>query len=189
MYEIAPLKYEQLTDEAKAVVDYTCNYFADQFDNNEFGPFIEEVSYFNKDRVSSVLEYAINDVMAYCLSPYAEWSLVSYPYKHNFAKGCLQIAMIIEVIRHYIISYVEIPDTSRLGAPDVIRRDYLDRWKGVLQDYQNQLKDMGKKLSAILQDDMSNWNTQTLVDFYSLARGGRYIGSPSFEKQVGPWWC
>ena len=79
-------------------------------------------------------------------------------------------------------------DTSRVGAPDVVRRDYLNRWQSVLTDYQNQLKEAGKKLSTVLQDMSAAHNTIALIDWASTPYAS--LGWPffrSYEKAL-PWW-
>lgn len=182
-------KFDELPEGAQNIVRDVSSYFNVQFDNDDWGPFLEEVSPFSIDSVANLVPSALGTLMSYCLHPAANWTVNSFPFSVPVLSQAYELALKIEVIREYIIGYVEIPDTSRAGAPDVVRRDYLNRWQSVLSDYQNQLKDMGKKLSAVLQDDLTASNTQALIDWASTPWAG--IGYPFaqyYEKPM-PWWA
>lgn len=182
-----PDSYSDLSGAALEIVDSVMLQFADMFDNNEFGPFIKEFTNFGRDRVAQLFDLAIGDVELVCGLTGLNWSASSYPYNSGVARRALSLALTIEVIRHFLRSYVEIPDTGRVGAPDVVRRDYLSRWQGLLNDYQNQLKDAGKRLTADLYSDNVRRYTKVLVDLSSM-KGVVNTDQPAERPQYGWWW-
>ena len=181
------MRYNELDDKACEVVDLAMEQFADMFDNDDFGPFIQDFTEFDKDRYASFLELAIGDVEIAVGITGLMWGVNTFPYSNMVAKRCIVLALTIEMIRHLMRSYVEIPDTSRVGAPDVVRRDYLSRWQGLLNDYQNQLKDAGKKLTAELYSDNYSHYTKVLVDLPSM-RGVANIDNSAERPMFGWWW-
>ena len=182
-----PTKYTELDDRAVEIVDLVRDQFGDMFDNDDFGPFIQEFTNFGPDRYAEFLDLAIGDVQTYVAITGLMWGIDTYPYGSAVARRCLSLALTIEIIRHLMRSYVEIPDTSRVGAPDVVRRDYLSRWQGLLNDYQGQLKDAGKRLTAELYSENYSHYTKVLVDLPSMR--GRVIGDiPAERPQYGYWW-
>lgn len=181
------LRYADLDEQACEVVDLVMEEFSDMFDNDEFGPFIQDFTRFGRDRYAALLELAIGDVEMVVGITGLMWGVGTFPYNKVIAKRCLTLALTIEVIRHFMRSYVEIPDTGRVGAPDVVRRDYLSRWQGLLNDYQNQLKDAGKKLTAELYTDGYAHYTKVLVDLPSM-RGVANLDQPAERPMYGWWW-
>jgi len=181
------MRYTELDDNAIEVVDLTMHQFADLFDNDDFGPFIQEFTEFDKDRYAEFLELAIGDVELVVGITGLMWGVNHFPYNSVIAKRCLVLALTIEIIRHLCRSYVEIPDTGRVGAPDVVRRDYLSRWQGLLNDYQNQLKDAGKRLTAELYSENYSHYMKVLVDLPSM-RGVVNVDNPAERPQYGWWW-
>jgi len=181
------VKYKDLDADAKSVVDTVKAEFADLFDNDDFGPFIEEFTGFGDDRYAQLLELAVGDVEIVVGLSGLMWGINSFPYNSVIARRCIVLALTIEVIRHLMRSYVEIPDTSRVGAPDIVRRDYLSRWQGLLNDYQQQLKDAGKKLTAELYNQEGASHQKVLVDLASM-RGIVNVDAPVERPQFGWWW-
>lgn len=180
-------RYIDLDDRGVAVVDAVRAQFADLFDNDCFGPFIEEFTNFDKDRYAGFLDMAIGDVASYVSITGLDWDVTHYPYSLSIGRRALELALTIEIIRHLMRSYVEIPDTSRVGAPDVVRRDYLSRWQGLLNDYQNQLKDIGKRLTAEIYSMNAEHYQKVLVDLGSM-RGIVNADQPAERPQLGWWW-
>ena len=182
-----PAKYTDLTPEAREIVDLVRDQFADMFDNDDFGPFIQEFTAFGKDRYAEFLELAVGDVEIVVGLTGLMWGVDTFPYNLVIAKRCITLALTIEIIRHLMRSYVEIPDTARVQAPDIVRRDYLTRWQGLLNDYQNQLKDAGKRLTAELYSEDAGRYMKVLVDLPSM-RGIVNVDQPAERPMVGWWW-
>lgn len=180
-------RYAELDGGAAEVVDLVMMEFSDLFDNDAFGPFIQDFTDFGKDRYAALLELAIGDVLILVSIAGVSWDVESYPYHLPSAKRCAVLALTIEVIRHLVRSYVEIPDTARVGAPDVVRRDYLSRWQGLLNDYQQQLKDAAKQLEIDVYDENYRRYTKVLVDLPSM-RGVMNLDQPAERPTIGWWW-
>lgn len=179
--------YSDLSEGAKSIISLVKSEFADMFDNDDFGPFIKEFTGFGDDRYADLLALAIGDVELIVGIGGLRWSQSTYPYAMGSANRALTLALTIEVIRHLMRSYVEIPDTSRVQAPDVVRRDYLSRWQGLLNDYQNQLKDAGKKLTGDIYNSEMYSHQKVLVDLASM-RGIVNVDAPVERPQFGWWW-
>lgn len=181
--------YDALDERGRHVVDLVCDMFGDLFDNDEFGPFIGEFTNYSKDRVAQLMEPALGNLMLMVKMGGLKWTPTTFPYGNGTASSALQLSLTCEVIRHLIRSYVEIPDTGRVSAPDIVRRDYLNRWQGILADYDNRLKDAGKKLEAEMYDSEASAGhyTKVLVDYPSMA--GSYIPFNTAERpSYGFWW-
>lgn len=181
--------YDSLPDEAKGIVDAACAWFGDAFDNSMFGPFVEEFTGFSKDRMAQLVEPALGDVLTYVGIQGLNFTVANYPYKMSIAKRCLSLAMTVEVIRHLMRSYVEIPDTSRVGTNDLVRRDYLSRWGSLLNDYIGQLEDAAQQLGAELfvQDAAAGRYLKTLID-YPSAMSSYIPWQPAERPMWAGWW-
>lgn len=182
-----PVRYADLDPDAREVVDLVRDQFADMFDNDDFGPFIQEFTNFGKDRYAEFLELAVGDVELVVSLTGLMWGVNSFPYSSVIARRCITLALTIEIIRHLMRSYVEIPDTARVQAPDIVRRDYLTRWQGLLNDYQGQLKDAGKRLTAELYSEDAGRYMKVLVDLPSM-RGIVNVDQPAERPMIGWWW-
>lgn len=181
------MKYDELSPDAQNLIDLTYTQFADLFDNSEFGPFIEEFTPFSKDRLADLLEVASGNLMLLIKISGLRWDATNFPYHNTAASAALSLALTCEIIRHLMRSYVEIPDTARVGAPDVVRRDYFTRWQSVLNDYDGRLKDAAKKLEGDIYADEAGLGLyiKTLVDYPSMARG--YTPFSSAERPMFGW--
>jgi len=164
--------------------------FGDLFDNNDYGPFLGEFTKFGQDRISQLVPIAIGDVCSYIAIPStADYSYENYPYTSSAWYYTLILALELEVVQHLERSYVEIPDTSRVGASDVVRRDYLTRWQGLASDIEKKLTQATRKLAQETYDDQfaSGAYVRTLIDFPSSAN--MFIPWLSAErKNIWSWW-
>ena len=189
MEEIGNGSYDLLPDKATELIRSVKQQFADLFDNDEFGPFIEEFTAFSDDRWAMLLDLAVGDVAVGMTYQGATWTQSNYPYSAPAARRALQLALTIEMVRHLVRSYTEIPDTGRVGAPDLVRRDYMSRWQSVLSDYQQQLKDACKTLDATAYaDDLASGNRyKSLIDWPSAANS--YLAWNDAERPMwAGWW-
>ena len=181
-------KYENLSDEAKEVVDTTKERFADLFDNDEFGPFLQEFTTMDDNRLATLLDVGIGNLTIYLTFTGLTWGIDTFPYIRPIFRQVAIMALTVEIIKHLIRSYVEIPDTSRVGAPDIQRRDYLTRWQSVLKDYEDQLRQAAKKLdSELYMDDFEGGvRSRVLVDYPSMA--GWYAPLGQAERPIYGGW-
>jgi len=111
------IKFADLPEGAQSAVRNVAAYFTMQFDNNDWGPFLEEVTPYSIDADAALVPAALGTLMTYCMHPSANWDMQSFPWAVPFLSAAFEVALKIEIIRQYIIGYVEIPDTSRVGAP------------------------------------------------------------------------
>lgn len=171
-------KYDELTDEAREVIETARQRFADLFDSDEFGPFLNDFSRMGDDRLATLLDLGIGNLAILLTMTGVTWDVERFPYSRPVFRQAAILALTVEIIRHLVRSYVEIPDTSKVGAPDIQRRDYLSRWQGVLKGYEDQLRQAAKKLdSELYMDDFeSGHKMKPLVDYPSMAGWAVSIG-------------
>lgn len=185
------MKYADLTDGAQSVVDLVWDMFADLFDNADYGPFLAEFTRFDKERVVELLTPAIGQLSTYVPIPkLADYTEASFPYSSGLWNYCLTLSLVIEVIDHLMRSYVEIPDTQRVQAPDIVRRDYLTRWQTLLNEYKDRLKQAGKKLTTEAFDEQysAGHYQKVLVDYPSIAAMWAPM-NPAERPQIwAGWW-
>lgn len=183
-------QFTDLPSGGQDAVNLVMDMFGDLFDNNDYGPFLGEFTKFGKDRVSELVPLAVGDICnSIAIPQVANYSVDTYPYTTPSWFYTLDLSLCVEVMSHLMRSYVEIPDTSRVGASDVVRRDYLTRWQSLLNDYQDRLKKALGKLTAEALDDAysSGQYVRTLIDFPSSAN--MYIPWLSAERQsIWAWW-
>lgn len=185
------MKYDELPDGARSVVDLVWDMFSDAFDNATYGPFLSEFADFDKARVTELMVPAIGQVSTYVAMPgLADYSVTSYPYASGLWSYCLTLSLVVEVIDHLMRSYVEIPDTSRVQAPDIVRRDYLTRWQTLLGEYKDKLKQSSAKLAVEAFDEQysAGHMQKVLVDYPSIAAMWAPM-NPAERPQIwAGWW-
>lgn len=139
--------WERLSDEEKGIVESISWMFADSFDSTEGGPYLFETyqSHFNYERIAQltrVAMYRINTTG----NPPTEFEVGGEPGKYTpipgFMKGTLVIGGYIEVLRHLVRNYTEIPMFQGANITYADRRDYQQRWQQVLQDEEQNYKSM-----------------------------------------------
>lgn len=179
-----------LPEGARKVVSDVCAFFADCFDNDEWGPFLGELTGFGPERVAGFLDLAVGQLSTYIPVPglFSNRTAENFPYSNPGLAYALEISLEICVIEHLVRSYVEMPDTSRVGAPDVVRRDYMTRWQGLLNDLKDKLKRAGDKAALEEFDDeyAAGRYIRTLIDFPSVANA--YIPFNTAERPQIAWW-
>lgn len=182
------IEYNDLPDGAKDVIQTVKQRFADMFDSDSREPFATEMNGIGDNRMAVLLDISLGNIMLYVMLP-MNWTVETYPYAKPICRHAAILALTIELIMHLMRSYVEFPDTSRLGAPDVIRRDYLTRWQTVLKDYQEQLKQAMKRMnSELYTDQMESGAFQSvLIDYPSTTNWGWPVGYAE-KEHYGAWW-
>lgn len=136
--------YESLNDSEKLVVEQVNWLFDDLFDSTEGGTFLAEnyQSHFNYERVAQLATRALQkiNITAQPLTRYVFGGTGSggsrLPTKYH---GVLISATYLEVLRHLIRSYVEIPEFRNMSTTYTDRRDYMQRWRAVLDEERQEL--------------------------------------------------
>lgn len=139
--------YDGLSPSMKAIVDDVWVRFADLFDSPGGGPNLLTYfqSHFGRNRIAQLLRIAVGRLntmaqpqMTYTLDdgqgggsfPVDQWGPL------------LETFTYVECVKHLIRSYVEQPAFMGSGAVTRLdRRDYMDRWRTILSDEQEMMKD------------------------------------------------
>lgn len=136
--------YDNLDEGFKAIVESAWIRFADLFDSPNGGPNLQTYfqTRFNRNRMAQLLQVAVNRLntiaqphQTYSLDP----TLAPFPYAQW--GGLLDQALYIECLKHLIRSYVEQPDAQGVGVARLDRRDYMDRWRTVLDAEERDFRD------------------------------------------------
>lgn len=182
--------WESLNDQERSIVEQVSWMMGDLFDSTEGGPYLIEPfqTHFNYERIAQLQTIAVTrlNLMSNFNNPPTNWGVgpgtVTVP--PDFA-GILVIGTYLEVVRHLIRSYVEMPNFPGTNVTFTDRRDYIQRWQSVFQqdwpEYQQMVR--AAKIS------MLNMSRGSL-----LVAGGIYGGSAmgifragTYAAQVRSW--
>jgi hypothetical protein len=168
--------YERLSADERSVVEAVSWMFADAFDSTEGGPYLFETyqSHFNYERIAQLMRvatYRINTTG----NPPTEFDVGGVPNQYTpvppFLKGTLVIGTYIELLKHLVRNYTEIPVFQGANITFADRRDYQQRWQSVLQEEQDGFKSMVIQAKRKL---LGLGSTAILVGggFWSVGGGG-----------------
>lgn len=136
--------YDNLPDNMRAVVDQTWFRFEDLFDSPTGGPNLQTYfqTHFSRGSIAKLLRIAMGRLNT-AAQPHQTYTLdgdggASFPV--DKWGPLLEQALYVETIKHLVRSYVEQPDFMGGSVTRLSRRDYMDRWKIVLDDELEQLK-------------------------------------------------
>ncbi len=127
--------YDSLNDQERYIVERTTWLIGDMFDSTTGGPHLIEPfqTHFDYERIAQLESMA---VMKFNYQAYPTTSYGVGPDTQtlpaNFA-DLLVWGTYLEVIRHLIRSYVEIPTFQNMNVTYTDRHDYMQRWSQVLQ--------------------------------------------------------
>lgn len=157
--------------------------FEDLFDSEEGGPWLRDMtlSVFNKTKMENFIDDALivinfqNPETSFTLS---EFVSETAPIAKTTNAPILTQAIVLQIIRHLMRSYVEQPNPvgSQISWHD--RRDYLQRWKEVYAIEQEVFKQM---LALWKRQFLGLGSTRTLVS----SKAGRLIPAPMRTRNVG----
>ncbi len=146
--------YEALRPFEKAIVQQVSWMFGDLFDSTEGGPNLIEnfQTHYSNERMAQLMGPAFN-WLNFTGQPilnwgpgYVEGSVVTGQGYEAF----LQMGLYLEVLKHFMRSYVEQPDFKNMAVTYTDRRDYLQRWKTIYDtekpEYDKMLKLAKRKL-------------------------------------------
>lgn len=161
--------YEQLSPEDRLLVEQVSWMFGDLFDSTEGGPhLIEEYqTHFDYERITELANVAVTR-FNYIGFPATDLSFgTSTSASGGQFQGLLVIGTYIEVLRHLMRSYVEIPQFPGTTVTYTERGEYMRRWEAIFQsewpDYQK----------SVIMAKRSLLN----LGRGSLLLGGGYFGS------------
>lgn len=130
--------YDELSEDLKAIVESVWHRFADLYDSPLGGPHFEVYpqSHFTRGRMGELMQHSLRRLnvisqpqMTYRLYP--DGNGKDFPIDQWGA--VLEQGLYIEVIKHFIRTYVEQPLVTGVGNARLDRRDYMNRWQTVLQ--------------------------------------------------------
>jgi len=139
--------WERLSPEERVVVESVSWMFADSFDSTEGGPYLFETyqGHFNYERIAQLMRVALFRINT-TGNPPTEFEVGGVPGQYtpvpNFMRGTLVIGTYIEVLKHLVRNYTEIPVFQQANVTFADRRDYQQRWAQVLQDEESGYKSM-----------------------------------------------
>ncbi len=128
--------YDRLSLQDKRIVEQASWLFADMFDSTSGGPWLQENfhTHFNYERMAQLLSQALMKINV------LGFPATSYGIDPESAKipanwGPIVVwALKLEIIRHLMRSYTEIPDFRGMNVTYTDRRDYVQRWKTILDE-------------------------------------------------------
>lgn len=131
--------YDTLSENERGIVSMVNLMFADLYDSVDGGPHLKEEfqTHFGTETIARCLVLAGNRLNT-TSQPYTSYVVGDGYSGQRFPQEALPLliqATYLEVLRHLVRSYVEQPNVS--GGPGVAfldRRDYMDRWRTVLND-------------------------------------------------------
>lgn len=162
--------YEALSDTYRGIVEQVTWLFGDMFDSTEGGPWLQEnfQSHFDYERISQLMSMAAMRINYAGVNPTSYGVLAGETAFPAAWRGLLVWGTYLEVVRHLVRSYTEQPNWVGMNVTYADRRDYAQRWQGVLQ-----MEEPEFLKSVILQKrKMLNLGSSSM-----LVAGGIYGGS------------
>lgn len=164
--------YDTLNEQSKFVIESVSWLFADLFDSTEGGPFLGEnfQTHFTYERLAHLLSAAIGRIN---LTGQPPTNYTLQPGGQTLPKewtSLLVWSLRLEVIRHLMRSYTEIPNFTNMNVTYTDRRDYTQRWKVILDE---EKPDLEKAITNAKRSLLSLSRGALIV------AGGYYGGSTS----------
>jgi hypothetical protein len=130
--------YDSLNEQEQSIIEQVTWMFGDLFDSTEGGPQLIEPfqTDYTYERLAQLQVLAVQrfNMMYNFYNPPTTYGVGpgTQTLPAQFA-GLMVFGLYLEVLRHLIRSYVEIPDFSGADVTYTNRRDYFDRWNSVYQ--------------------------------------------------------
>lgn len=127
--------YETLTDAEKGLVEQVNWMLGDLFDSTTGGPHLmdEFQTHFTSERIAQLAQVATTR-FNYIGFPVTDYTFGGTSSGQGGFTGLLVIGTYLEVVRHLVRSYTEIPMWQNMNVTYEDRRDYMSRWKQILDD-------------------------------------------------------
>lgn len=139
--------YERLSVDERNVVEQVSWMFADSFDSTEGGPYLQEPyqSHFSYERIAQLMRVALSRINT-TGNPPTSFQVGGVPGQYTpvppTLQGTLVIGTYLEMLRHLIRNYTEIPVFQQANITYADRRDYQQRWQAVLAEESANYKSM-----------------------------------------------
>lgn len=176
--------YDQLTEQSKYVIESVTWLFSDLFDSTNGGAWLGEnfQTHWTPERLAYLMEAAIGRVNL-TGQPTTNYSI--FTGQKSIPKEwtpLLTWALRLEVIRHLMRSYTEIPDFKNMNVTYTDRRDYAQRWKVILDD---EKPDLDKAIVLAKRSLLSLARGALLVSggIYGPGGGGMFMSGLQVSAQ------
>lgn len=176
--------YESLRPEDRVMIEQATWLFGDLFDSTEGGPFLIEnfQTHFSFERLSHLLAHAVSR-MNYVGQPIRNYGVG--PGTRGLPRAWQGLgvwALKLEVIRHLMRSYVEIPIFANMSVTYTDRRDYLQRWGQILAE---EKPDFEKAVIRLKRSELRLGRGALLVSGGIYSAGARGLFMPGmYSAQV-----
>lgn len=145
-----------LNDNAQALVNSAMRNFMDLYDNDNYGPYLGEISRFNDERYPLILKNAVMDFNSSTISP-SEHTIDTFPYTDIIANNALEHAFCVNFIKHLILSYTEQPSVEgSISTAYMKRNDYANLWSTALDSKKDAFKQSMKAYNKRLVQNQGN---------------------------------
>jgi hypothetical protein len=176
--------YESLRPEERVIIEQVNWLFGDMFDSTEGGPFLIEnfQSHYTYERMANLLAHAITR-MNYIGQPIRRYGVGPGSTMLPRAWQGLGVwALKLEIMRHLMRSYVEIPIFTNMTVTYTDRRDYLQRWGQILAE---EKPDFEKAVIRMKRSELKLGRGALLVSGGIYSAGAKGMFMPGmFSAQV-----
>ena len=127
--------YDALRDSEKYYVEQVSWLFGDLFDSTEGGPWLTEnfQTHYTFERIAQLMVRAMAKINL-SGAPITNFGIgqgQQFPIEYG---GLLVSATYMEVLRHFMRSYVEIPEFKNMDVTYTDRSRYMEKWKSILDE-------------------------------------------------------
>ena len=165
--------YDSLSEAERTIIEQVSWMFDDLFDSTEGGTFLAEnfQSHFNYERLAQLTTRALQKINM-SAQPITNYAFGGSGGKRLPAKyhAVLTSAAYLEVLRHLIRSYVEIPEFRNMSTTYTDRRDYMQRWRIVLDE---EKETVDNAITLMKRDHLNLGGGALLVSGGYFGGGGR----------------
>lgn len=183
--------YDRLSWEMKDIVDTTWVRFADLFDSPGGGPNL--MTYFQtnygRERLAELLKIAVGtlNTVAQPFQTYTIDGVGGSTFPVEKWGPLLERSLYIEAVKHLVRSYVEQPMFVGGSVTRLDRRDYMDRWRSILQDEERTFE---RQLEVFKIANMGLGKAAVLVSGGAYGRYGptRLAGSVAARPRMWTRW-
>ena len=173
--------FEKVDTQIRVVADGVWTKLEDCFDAEDEGPWLQDVTlhFFREEKMEKFINEAIFDINYQ--NPPTDLALVDFVKEDGTVTGTYPLlvqAILVQVIRHLMRSYVEqpMPTGAQIAYQD--RRDYLQRWKEL---YELEMQQYLRWLALYKRGFLQLGHAKVLV----AAKAGRLIPAPMRARSAG----
>lgn len=164
--------YDAMSEPEKIIIEQVSWMFDDLFDSTEGGAFLAEnfQSHFNYERLAQLSTRALQKINI-SSQPITNYAMGGggrrLPTKYH---AVLTSAAYLEVLRHLIRSYVEIPEFRNMSTTYTDRRDYMNRWRMILDEEKENVENA---ITLMKRDHLNLGGGALLVSGGAFGASGR----------------